>query len=139
MGLKLNSQLPMDVNLVPPATICECHSVLSLPSLVLVSCFGLSARARAQTTPHVEIEGGMQLPTGIVPVREPSNFPRQVPNVTTRDLDPVEAAIGARVFVVKRFNVRTPYAWSGTTTTTTISCFCGCQDEQREASYSIRS
>jgi hypothetical protein len=89
---------------------------LQLSVVGLLCCFGLHADAQAQTTPHVEIEGGVQFPGGIVPVREPSNSPRQVPNVTTRDLDPVEAAIGARVFVVKRFNVRTTYAWSRTTT-----------------------
>jgi hypothetical protein len=105
----------------PGASRAVCYhrrvSVRSIAAIIVLGCcFGLSARARAQTTPHVEIEGGVQLPTGIVPVREPSNFPRQVPNVTTRDLDPVEAAIGARVFVVKRFNVRTTYAWSRTTT-----------------------
>src|SRR5262249_48704460 len=83
--------------------------------VVLVCCFGLSAHAKGQATPHVEIEGGVQLLGGIVPVREPSNFPRQAPNITTRDVDPVDAAIGGRVFVGKRFNVRTTYAWSRTT------------------------
>jgi hypothetical protein len=88
-----------------------------LSSLIaLVCCFALNAVAQAQTTPHFEIEGGVQLTGGMVPVREPSNFPRQVPNVTTRDLDPVEAAVGTRVFVAGRFNVRTTYAWSRTTT-----------------------
>ena len=99
-----------------PSRITSFSVLLHLSVVVLLCCFGLNADAQAQTTPHVEIEGGVQLPAGIVPVREPSNFPRQVPNVITRDLDPVEAAIGARVFVVKRFNVRTTYAWSRTTT-----------------------
>src|SRR5215510_3908661 len=92
-------------------------SFSSISSVVVLVCFcDLIGHAQAQTTPHVEIEGGAQLPAGIVPVREPSNFPRQVPNVATRDLDPVEAAIGARVFVGRHFNVRTTYAWSRTTT-----------------------
>ena len=83
--------------------------------VLLVGVFGAGSGASAQTAPHIEIEGGVQLPGGIVPVVGPSNYPHQAPRVMTRDSALVEPVVGGRVFILKRFSLRSTYAWSRTT------------------------